>query len=129
MAKTLPTPAKAMLGIRSWFGVQGVLSPTPIARLSGFPEREMTTAARMFAAVFGVREFLMVALTTAAASEGEERLARLLRISAAVDGFDATAALLAAVGSRPMRLPGLLTMAGGVANCALCLAATRAIKA
>lgn len=88
----------------------------------------MTTAAKMFAAVFGVREFLMVGLTVAVAGESDKQLARLLQISAAVDGFDATAAMLAAVrGKGAMRFAGLTTMAGGLANCALCLIAARAV--
>lgn len=122
----LPAPAKGMMAIRSWFGLNYVLSPTPLPAKAGFPERELTPSARFFAAVFGVREFLMVGMVAGASRTSREALRWSLIASAAVDAFDALAASTLAVSDARARKAGLLSASTAALSGSLAaLAATR----
>ena len=115
----IPFAGKAMLVNRAWFGALGVASPTPLPRAAGFKPKQMTTAARLYAATFGIREWLMVGIALAAAARGQDDRStrRLLLAYAAVDGFDTLSALVAAR-DPDMRAAGVTTAIGGVVNAA-----------
>lgn len=125
---SLPKPALGMLAIRTFFGVNYTPSVTSMPRKAGWPSVQLNPTSRFFQAVFGIREFLMVAGVLDAALVGDSagrsaRLRRALAASAAVDAFDAASASVLAATRPALRRPALLSAVTASASCALAAAA------
>lgn len=113
----LSTAGKAMLAIRSSFGLTFAPAWTSLPAKSGLPDGQLTPAARFFSAAFGVREFLMVAMVARAATSDDDTVLRdALRASAAIDALDLGAALTLAAVSPACRKPAVMSAVGAAAS-------------
>lgn len=105
-----------MLGIRSWFAITYVGSVAGLPQKSGYPDSQMTNAAKFLGEVFGARELLMVIMVLQAAKIGPRMLRRALTASAAIDAFDSVAALAMAASSPQLRKAGLMSAVTAAAS-------------
>lgn len=117
--EVLPGPAKAMVGIRSWFALTYLGSVAGLPQKSGYPSAQMTTAAKFLGEVFGIRELLMVAMVLYAAKTSPRTLRAALAASAAVDGFDTAAALVMATSNAQPRKAGLISAVTAATSCGM----------
>ena len=123
----LPLSALGMFALRSWAGLNYIASFSSRPAKAGFAPAELTPSARFFAAVFAAREFLMVGMVVRAAAIDRATLRDALKASAAVDAFDATAAVTLAMSGTRSRKGAVTSAVTGAMSGALSAVAAREV--